>query len=108
MAHRSVRRPVTEQEYLLFEEMSDVRHELVGGEVYPTTGASARHNLIAGNIYRLLHAKGRPHGCRAFISDFKLRVPSGDFYYPDVMLVCDPAGMDDRVAHAPCLVVEVT
>jgi Uma2 family endonuclease len=37
----------------------------------------------------------------------KLRVADDVVYYPDVMVVCTPQ-RDEYVAHAPCLVVEVT
>jgi Uma2 family endonuclease len=108
MAYRSIRGRITEDEYVALEETSEVKHELVGGEIYAMTGASPRHNTIALDIARRLDAAGRPKGCRVFASDVKLRVPSVDYYYPDVMLVCDPAGDDERMVHAPCLVVEIT
>ena len=39
--------------------------------------------------------------------DVKLRVTERLIYYPDLMLVCDPADDDALIASKPCLIVEV-
>lgn len=41
---------LTVEEYLAFEEHSDVRHEYVGGEIHAMAGASRRHGRIVTNI----------------------------------------------------------
>ncbi len=98
------------EDYLRGEEGGDVRHEYIGGDVYAMVGTSDRHNLIAVNLATALrpHLRGTP--CRLFMSDMKvrLRVASDEaFYYPDLLLACDP---DDRATYyrtRPCLIVEV-
>lgn len=99
--------PISENDYLAMEAASTVRHELVGGQAYAMAGASVRHNRIAGNLYaRLLAAAGRD--CQVFISDVKLRADSlPTYYYPDVMLVCDPSDDDALIKTRPCLIAEV-
>ncbi len=105
---KPLRLPV--EDYLQGEEHSDVRHEYIGGDVYAMVGASDRHNLIAGNLFAALHPHLRGTPCQLFMSDMKvrLRVASDDaFYYPDLVLACDP---DDRAVYyrtRPCLIVEV-
>ncbi|MBS4096441.1 MAG: Uma2 family endonuclease [Sulfuricella sp.] len=98
---------LSEAEYLAMEAQSPVRHELVGGQVYAMAGASARHNRIAGALYaKLLTAAGAD--CQVFISDVKLRADDfPTYYYPDVMLVCDPSDDDALVKTRPCLLAEV-
>jgi len=99
---------LTVAEYLELERTTTVRHEYVGGYVYAMAGASDRHNLIAGTLYAsLLPIAGR-RGCQAFISDVKLMVDSGLFYYPDVMVCCDAADNDPYIRRKPVLVIEVT
>jgi Uma2 family endonuclease len=103
---------VSEEEYLALEARSPVRHEYVCGEVYAMTGASLRHNVIALNIAALLRAHLRGTPCRAFVSDAKLRIAkAGAYYYPDVMVTCDPrhltVGSNDQVVEAPRVVIEV-
>lgn len=96
-------------EYLAREARARVRHEYVAGQVYAMAGASEAHNTIALNLASRLreHLRGGP--CRVFISDMKVRVEAADaFYYPDVLVTCDPADAGQYVKERPCLIVEVT
>jgi Uma2 family endonuclease len=106
MRHPNDDAPLTVEEFLRFEEHAEERHEFVDGRIYAMTGATTRHNLIAGNIYMRLRALARGGPCRVYLEGVQLRVPE-DVYYPDVMVVCDPAGDDQKRVTAPCLVVEV-
>ena len=99
---------LTVEEYLESEKFSPVRREYLAGHVYAMTGTSAAHNLIAGNIFARLriHLRGGP--CQAFISDMKLRIEAiNTFYYPDVMVTCDPEDSGDYFKMRPCLIIEV-
>ena len=102
-------KPWTESDYLAHEAAARQRHEFVHGSLHAMAGASERHNTIAGNLFARLHAARRGGPCRPFIGDMKLRLDSGGlYYYPDVMLVCNPQDDDPLVKTTPCLVVEVT
>ena len=84
----------TFNEYLLWEEAQEERHEYLNGEVVAMAGASENHEIVAGNVFAeiLMHLRGK--GCRVFKGDMKLRFQAGSVdlsYYPDVMVVCDPA-----------------
>jgi Uma2 family endonuclease len=99
---------LTVEEYLASEQDSEIRHELIGGQLMAMSGSSKVHNLIAGNIYTRLriHLRGSP--CQAFISDIKARIePIDDFYYPDVMVTCDQRDDAPYYNTYPCLLVEV-
>ena len=100
-------KPLTEDEYLAAESSAPLRHEFVYGTAYAMAGGSANHNRIAGNLFsRMLTAEG--HACQPFISDMKLRLEAGGlYYYPDVMLVCDPHDDEQQFKTSPCLVAEV-
>lgn len=101
-------KPLTEDEYLAQEAQSTVRHELVGGQVYAMAGASVRHNRIALNLATRLNIATQGSKCQAFISDIKLRADAfPTYYYPDIMLVCDPSDDDPLVKTRPCLLAEV-
>ena len=99
------------EEYLQGELTSDVRHEYLAGQAYAMVGASDRHNLIAGNLFAALHPHVRGTGCQLFMADMKVRLeapPAGTFfYYPDVMLCCDPDDRERYYRTRPCLLVEV-
>jgi Uma2 family endonuclease len=99
---------LTEEEYLENERISDVRHEYLAGLVYAMAGASATHNLIALTFASRLRAHLRGKGCQVFISDMKVKIAAIDvFYYPDVMVACDPADHADYFRTDPVLIIEV-
>lgn len=100
--------PLTVEEYLELEERSTVKHEYVGGEIYALAGASDRHNRISGKIYRRLADAADGGPCRVYMSDMRLRLEDDTFYYPDVMVVCEPLESENPTfQREPCLVVEV-
>jgi len=102
------RRLLTEDDYLAYEAQAFERHEFVGGEVHAMAGASVRHNRIAGNLFSRLHSATAGTPCMVLMSDVKLRLDSGNiYYYPDVMLACDPTDNDAYARARPCLIVEV-
>ena len=107
MQHAYQPKPSAE-DYLSAEEGSGIRHEYVDGEVYAMAGAGEAHNLIAGNVFAGLHSLVRGGPCRVFIADMKLRVAEWNaFYYPDVMVVCNPADAHSHYKEQPGTVIEV-
>lgn len=106
---RQVRLPsLSADDYLEGELKSDIRHEFVNGEVYAMAGAGEVHNLIAGNVFSRLRAATRGGPCRVFIFDMKVRVAAWNaFYYPDILLTCDPSDTQSYFKERPCLIVEV-
>jgi len=102
----------TPEEYLAWEELQEVKHEYVNGEVYEVyamTGARDAHVTVAGNVFALLksHLRGTP--CRTYIADMKLWVEAANaYFYPDVFVTCDARDRDsDLIKYHPSLVVEV-
>ena len=98
---------LTYEEYLEFEETSDVRHELVDGHLYAFAGGSDRHSLITVNIIVALATRARGSNCRVYESNMKLRVSERTGYYPDVMVACDPSDNHSLYRQRPCVLVEV-
>ena len=94
-------------DYLAGERDAPVRHEYVSGQAYAMAGASARHNRIALNIGGRLNDHLDGDECEAFVSGMKVRVAPDLFYYPDVVVTCDPPGGDPYFRTEPRLVVEV-
>jgi len=55
-----------------------------------------------------LHARRKR--CQLFMADMKVRVEHTDqtyFYYPDLLLACDPQDREPYYRRRPCLIVEV-
>jgi Uma2 family endonuclease len=98
------------EDYLAGEQRSAVRHEYVGGTVCAMAGASDEHIVICMNLAFALrtHLRGTP--CRVQMSEGKarLRLANEDiFYYPDVMVVCDPRDTDRYFKRYPKILIEV-
>mgnify|MGYP001944438638 CR=1 FL=1 len=99
---------LTESEYLRGELLSEIKHEFVDGQVYAMAGASANHGRISGNIFRKFgnHLENSP--CETHMSDMKVKTPSGNYRYPDVLVVCDNNYINDSYAtETPTILVEV-
>ncbi|MFA7243481.1 MAG: Uma2 family endonuclease [Sulfuricellaceae bacterium] len=100
-------KPLSEADYLAQEAESSVRHELVGGSAYAIASASVKHNRIALNLATRLNIATQNSQCQVFISNVKLRADSfPTYYYPDIMLVCDPSDDDPLVKTRPCLLLQ--
>ena len=108
----ALRKPalVSEEEYFAITDASEFRHEFVNGQVCAMAEPSDNHEIIAGNVFGSLHSHLRKHPCRVFSGNKRVRVAflnRAFHYYPDVMVICDPNGSDDRFKENPVLVVEV-
>ncbi|PWU16738.1 MAG: hypothetical protein C5B50_12870 [Verrucomicrobia bacterium] len=102
--------PISVEDYLAAERVSEIRHEYVGGVVYAMAGASKDHVQIALNIYSFFRGALRGGPCRAFVTDLKVQLKwKGEdvFYYPDVVIGCDRRDTRPELLTYPKLVVEV-
>lgn len=98
------------EDYLTGEDGAECRHEYIDGQVYAMTGASRAHGLINLNIATLLRPLVRDTSCQLFVNDMKVRLQIAGqdiFYYPDLLLTCDPNDRETYYCTAPCLIIEV-
>ncbi len=98
------------EDYLAAEQYSEVRHEYLGGLVYAMAGASDEHIALAMNLAFALRNHLRNTACRVQMSDGKVRLQlAGEdvFYYPDVMVACDPRDQDRYFKRLPKVIIEV-
>lgn len=97
---------VSTEEYLQGELYSDVKHELIDGEVYVMAGCSKNHERIAGNVFVKLHTHLQNSPCEPFSSDVKVNVGK-NFFYPDAMVVCNDLTDNEYYTESPTILVEV-
>lgn len=108
MARRINVNCMTEEEYLREEERATVRHEYVDGYVFAMTGSTEAHNVICGNIFSFLHGLMIGGPCRAFMNDMKVHAKlSRSYYYPDIMVTCEPFDPNSVFKSTPVLLVEI-
>lgn len=102
---------LTLEEYLAAEEISDVKHEYIAGEVFAMAGATDEHVTISGNLFAMLRAHVRGMPCRVYMADMKLLVATQtteNVFYPDVFVTCSPADASERLTkREPTLIIEV-
>ena len=110
MTHPARQRHLSVDDYLAAEDGAEIRHEYIDGELYAMTGASDRHGLITLNLGAFLRPLLRGTPCQLFANDMKVRLRIADqeiFYYPDLLLSCDPDDRETYYRRHPCLLVEV-
>jgi Uma2 family endonuclease len=77
------------EEYLAWEETQQERHEYWDGEVIAMVGGTNRD-------------------CEVYTSDIKTQIRGNlKYFYPDVVVSCDPRDRDDQLVQYPCLIIEV-
>lgn len=100
---------ISEADYLAGEQQASERHEYVNGQIYLMAGASKRHNRIAMNCVVQMTLATRNTSCNVYASDVKVHaVKHNSYYYPDVVVGCEPDESSDYILEQPCLIVEVS
>ncbi len=100
------------EEYLSHEEVSNVKHEFLGGEIYAMAGGTRQHAALAMAVGSALVQLFRGGPCVVHSSDLKVKVAATSLAtYPDVTVICGPAQEDPKSRNVllnPTVVVEVT
>ncbi|MFN0216579.1 MAG: Uma2 family endonuclease [Saprospiraceae bacterium] len=104
-------RPMTVEEYIEFEERSEIRHEFIDNQLIPMPGTTRFHNTICLNLSMLLRLLLKPGDFNLFQENVKVQIASGkDYTYPDVVITNDPIDLDGSDAYLirrPCVIMEV-
>lgn len=79
-------KPLTDEEYFLFEEKNELKHELINGNLYQISGISKYHNRITLNILLIFKALLNAKSYDIYFEGFKVRTPGSNFFYPDVLI----------------------
>jgi Uma2 family endonuclease len=102
-------RRMTLAEFLVWDDGTDMRYELIEGAPRAMAPARPRHGLIqrnAGDV--ILDRIGRGKPCRVYDNTGVVLSVLGDdrYYIPDLTMSCEALG-DDLYLHEPRLIVEV-
>ena len=95
----------SDEEYFLYEEKSELRHELINGNLYEMSSISILHNNIVLQFILVLNQLLNKDNYAITFESFKVRTPDGNYFYPDVM-VCEKS-TKKYFAENPVLIVEV-
>lgn len=101
---------VTAEEYLALDRAAEFRSEYIDGDIIAMSGGSMRHARLSANVLGQFYMALQGSECEAFTSDFRVRVASRMYAYPDVVVVCGkPLLADERqdILLNPTVIVEV-
>ncbi len=102
--------PLSIDDDLAGERDAETRHDYLDGEIDAISGASRRHALIVTAMTFALTPHARQRRCQLFTNDMKLRLEVAGatfFYYPDLMIACDPEDRAPDFRTRPCLDAEL-
>jgi Uma2 family endonuclease len=78
------------EQYLEWEEKSEIKHEYIDGEIFAMAGSSSNHAAIVRNVIMSVGPHLRGSGCDLYPQDIKAQIKRRSrFYYPDLMVTCD-------------------
>ncbi|MEP7125484.1 MAG: Uma2 family endonuclease [Byssovorax sp.] len=111
MRTAAARSGLSEQDYLDFERASPIRHEYEGGDAFLMSAGTFEHSAVAANLLSELGNALRGRGCRALMSDMRIKIPAtGRYVYPDGSIVgARPQFVDEQrdTLLNPRLIIEV-
>lgn len=101
---------MTVEEYLAYDQASEVKHEFYDGEVVALTGGTTAHNRLTLSMATLLMEElGKSGPCKVYASDMRVQITRKRYVYPDVVVSCNIADHqnDNDILDSPHLIVEV-
>ncbi|MBX2889401.1 MAG: Uma2 family endonuclease [Saprospiraceae bacterium] len=83
-------RPMTVEEYIEFEERSEIRHEFINGNLIPMPSTTLFHNDICINLVILLRSLLTKGDYKIQQENVKVQISTEkDYTYPDVVVTGD-------------------
>ena len=102
---------MTVEEYIAFEERSEIRHEFIHGNLYPMPGTTIFHNTICINLTFLLRTLLQKGLFKIVQENVKIPITTNrDYTYPDVAITSDLRDLTSQDAyfiHHPSVIFEV-
>ena len=96
-------------ELMEFEANSPVRHEYIGGKLYPRdggalprlAGGTSKHSDIIHNIHVAVGRRLDDSPCQGSSGEQRVRFDKGEsWFYPDFLIKCPPFRFDSRDKNA--------
>ncbi len=102
----ALRKPMTMDQFLAWEEDQDLRYEFDGFQPIAMAGGTAAHSAVQRNILFSLTGRLRGMRCQPHGSELKIQV-AGRIRYPEAFVVCTPVPPRSKVVTDPVVVFEV-
>ena len=99
---------MTIEEYLAFEDVSEVRHEYFDGKLYEMPDTTDFHNEICLQIAFLLKKLLKLESYKVYMENVKVRITDTKYTYPDVFVTSDTCDLEScRIKQYPIIIIEV-
>lgn len=99
------------EEYIAFEERSEIRHEFIDNQLIPMPGTTIFHNAICLNLSFLLRTLLQKGMFRIVQENVKIQITSNrDYTYPDIAVTSDQRDLESQDAYFikhPLVIFEV-
>lgn len=102
----ALRKPMTLEEFLAWEEGQETRHEFDGIEPVAMVGGTVAHSTIQHNLHVAMGLRLRGKPCRFHGRDLKIEV-AGSVRYPDGFVVCTPVDSAATAVRDPVVIFEI-
>ncbi len=102
----ALRKPISVDQFLKWEERRELRYEFDGFQPVATTGGTAEHSAIQRNLITALTNRLRGTPCQPHGSELKIVAVDG-IRYPDAFVVCSPIARGATVVTDPVVVFEI-
>jgi Uma2 family endonuclease len=102
----TVRKAMTLEAFLAWEERQELRYEFDGFEPHAKTGGTAEHATIQRNLITALTNRLMGTTCRPYTSNLKIQA-ARSIRYPDAFVCCTPLPRGALVVTDPVVVFEI-
>jgi Uma2 family endonuclease len=75
-----------DEAYFSFEEASELKHELINGNLYEMSGASIYHNKFERYLANFIEKLLKQDEFEVATEGYKVKTPNGNFFYPDIII----------------------
>ena len=93
-------------QYFELENISEIRHEFVDGQLLAMAGETLLHDDIELNIVEALRPVARAKQCRLHATGIQTQVRATRYRYPDIVISCE-IPTNSRTLEHPCFIAEV-
>ncbi len=103
-------KPMSVEEYIEYEERSELRHEFIDTQLIPMPGTTSNHNEICINLTHALKLLLKSLGIfKVHQENVKVQIThERDYTYPDVVVVSDPRDFNSQyIKKFPTVIFEV-
>jgi len=102
----AVPKPMSLDEFIVWEERQEQRYEFDGVTVEAMTGGTWNHGGIQSNLIAALHPRLRGGPCRVVGEIVKIRT-ANSVRYPDAMVICAPVEGRATWTSEPTIIFEI-